>query len=217
MKKLSIAEVEQQPANTPIWGVNTAPDSEIGVAGEIHISIPKVNGTKSDSLHIPQTWLAIELTASIPRAQLLAASEFRSALQSQLLTLVDAKTAARINSQDGAEEERQRLIEFRRHIRTAGAARTISQGAGEVKMVSAPMVDDDSGEKVEVKAALSDSFLMFAERIANQSDIEALNAIRSRKTFTRKEILHLKKTLIDKPKSLAAIAKFLDRSKAKAA
>jgi hypothetical protein len=46
---------------------------------------------------------------------------------------------------------------------------------------------------------------MFAERLVGESDISALNSIRSRGRFSKKELLHLKRVLVNHPKSVAKI------------
>jgi len=222
IKYLGIEELETGAATDPIWAINTASSSEIGVSGEVHIGIPKINGSKIDPLHIPQTWLAIELTRTIPRSQLLHASEFRTAIDNQLIQCVSAKSAASINSQEGADEERSRLAEFRRHVRAAGAARTLGKGIGEIKMVTVGNgADDDADGETQVigggeddeedspKKGLTAGFLTFAERLPSKSDIVVLNEIKSRRTFSRKEMVYLQTLLKDKPKTHAAISKQL--------
>lgn len=210
IKYLSISELEEGKPTDPIWAINTSSTSDVQAVGEVHISIPKINGSKIDPLHIPQTWLAIELTKVIPRAQLLAAAEFRMAIANNLIRVISAKSAEEINSQEGATEEMARLAELRKYIRSAGAARTVTAGIGDITMVGGNDDADPSAAKVEAKSALSDNFMMFADNLQLKTDIECLNAIKSRRTFSRKELQHLKKLLNDKPKTSAILEKQLN-------
>ena len=57
----------------------------------------------------------------------------------------------------------------------------------------------------DVAPTLTPGFTMFAERLRDMDDVNALNAIRSRRRFSRKELQHLKSNLPDKPKTQAAI------------
>jgi hypothetical protein len=211
--ELSMSELESAPATEPIWVLNTAVRSDVGQAGEIILGVPKINGSKIDPLHIPQTWLPIEITRMIPRGQLLAASEFRQSIENKLITPISKEYAQKILSEEGAKEERERLDELRKHIRAAGAAKTLG-GAPEVVMVdSETAVTTEASAKKS--AELDAAFVMFAERLVGESDISALNSIRSRGRFSKKELLHLKKVLVNHPKSVAKIQERLSTIKAK--
>jgi hypothetical protein len=202
MKKyLTISELEQGGATDPIWALNGSAQSDVGTAGEVHIGIPKINGTRIDALYLPQTWLAQCLTDQIPRAQLLASSELRNAVNSKLLIIVTPEYAARINAQEGAEEERDKLSERRRQVKEATAARSIAQSGAEI--VNASEISDKPQEQQEANpSGLSDAFLTFASSLENKGDIEIMNSLRSRGRITRKEINHLISTLKDKPKTV---------------
>ena len=218
---LSISDLEKEGPKDPIWCLNTSANSEAGQAGEIHVGIPKQNGTKIDPLFIPKTWLPQELTLQIPKAQLIDSSEFRQAINKGLITLIDASSAQVILRQEGAAEEKKRLDDLRRHIRQAGAAKTIASSGSEITMISGgeeekvkPLgaggeatSDDDSG--------LTPGFAMFAERLRDMDDVNALNAIRSRRKFSGKELRYLKSNLPDKPKTVKAITAQLTAAKAK--
>ena len=208
-KVIEISDLEGKHANEPIWVLNSSANSDAGQAGEIHIGIPKQNGTKIDPLFIPQTWLPVEVTKQIPREQLLASSEFRQSINKGLLTLIDAASAKEILAQDGAKEETVRLDELRRHIRQAGAAKTLTSSPSEITMVTGSDAEKTGQAPAGVESAngsgLTPGFAMFAERLKEMDDINALNAIRSRRRFSRKELVHLKANLPDKPKTLKAI------------
>lgn len=214
---LTISELESGGPKDPIWCLNTSANSDAGQAGEIHVGIPKQNGTKIDPLFIPKTWLPQELTLQIPRAQLIDSSEFRQTINKGLITLIDAASAKAILAQEGAEEEQRRLDDLRRHIRQAGAAKTISASGSEITMISGGEEEavDNTGEKdvtAEGDSGLSPGFAMFAERLREMDDVNALNAIRSRRKFSGKELRYLKSNLPDKPKTVKAITAQLTRA-----
>lgn len=200
MKKyLTVSEIEQGEVNTPIWAINGSAQSEVGMAGEVHVGIPKLSGAKIDPMTLPQTWLAQCLTDQIPRAQLLASSEFRNAVNSGLVVLVTPAYAETINTQEGAAEEQEALTQRKRQIKEATAARSITQSGTEI-LNSAEIID---GKTQEEKAAeLSDAFLTFAVSLTTKADIEIINALRSRAKMTRREVKHLITALVDKPKTV---------------
>lgn len=205
---LTIRDLEGRDPNEPIWALNGSAQSEAGQAGDVHVGIPKTNGTKVDALYLPQTFLPQNLTDQIPRAQLLASSEFRNAVNTRLLILITDEYATQILNEDGASEERDRLSRLRRQVREATAARSITQGGTDILNTSS-LLDPAASEAAEKATTpeLSQSFIMFAENLSSKNDIETLNAIRGRGRYTPAEIAHLKGFLHDKPKSLAVLNK----------
>lgn len=202
MNYLSISDVEKQPQHTAIWAVNTAPDSILEQTGEILLTIQKLNGSGNDPLRIPQTWLPQDLTAQVPRKQLLSSAEFRRAVQSQLIGLITEDNARKLLSQDGAKEENQKLLARKRLIKDVSAARAVT---GEVTLISGESGDNDDSErhslaedviiageeKDEVAPGVSSNFSMWTDRLLGLSDIEAKNTLRSRKKFTTLELSYL--------------------------
>jgi hypothetical protein len=216
MQYLSIAEAEERDEKS-LWVLNTSGDVEmLPQAGEINLSVPKLNGSSSDSLFIPLTWLPVDLTDQIPRDQLLSASEFRKAVQRRIISIISSEDAASLLSRDGAEEERHRLDELANHIRRAGAARTIADSGAEVRVVGG-FREEDAETDVPVKVVggnadkpdLSASFAIFFDKLQALPDLETLNAIRTRRKFSKAELTYLSKHIHDKPKTLAAIGKQL--------
>ena len=206
MNQLSVSDVEKQPAHTAIWAINTAPDSILEQTGEILLTIQKLNGSGNDPLRIPQTWLPQELTAQVPRKQLLASAQFRQAIQGQLIGLITEADAKRLLSQDGASEEQAKLLARKRIIKESSAARAIT---GEVKLISGGDQGDDDlerhsladdviiagDEKDEVEPGVSSNFAMWTDRLLLTTDIEAKNSLRSRKKFTTLELAFLARKL----------------------
>jgi len=127
--EVTIDDLEQDSNDrAPIWVLNSSAQSRAKQAGEVHIGIPKRNGTKVDDLFLPMTWLPIRITDQIPRSQLLESSEFRNAVNSRVMELISAERAAKILAEDGADEERERLEARQRQIDEAQAALNILVG-----------------------------------------------------------------------------------------
>lgn len=206
-KYLTVSELEQQEPNTPIWALNTSAESRVKHAGDIHIGIPKINGTKVDDLKIPQTWLPICLTDMIPRDQLMSSSEFRNAVNAKLIRIITADHAEQVEAQDGAFEERERMQEKERLVEETTAAKLVSTGA-EIIAVS-DLTDVTRGEVVaadpsaHAPSPVDSSFKMFVAALQSLEDIEALNRIRGRGTFNRAEIKHMMTELKGKTKVTA--------------
>jgi len=204
-KYTTVAALEQGDQRLPIWALNGSADSDVGQAGEVHVGIPKINGTKIDALYLPQTFLPQCLTDQIPRPQLLASSEFRNAVNSKLLTLITPEFAAEILREDGVQEEQERLIAHRRTIREATAARSIVGSGADI--INTAEMDERLADKPEAKSPteLSPQFLMFAQALTLKSDGEARNMIRGRGRVSRAELDHLIHELHDKPQTVAML------------
>ena len=212
-KYLTISDLEEQEGNQPIWALNGSSQSEVGQAGDVHVGIPKINGSgKIDSLYLPQTFLPINITEQIPRAQLMASSEFRTAVNSRLLILITREYADELMQIDGVEDEKERLMQLRRQVREATAARSITQSGADI--VNTAEIDD-GGTKVEAgggdENGLSIGFEMFANNLQNQPDVQVMNAIRGRGRMNRREINHLMKLLHDKPKTIELLSRTLNK------
>lgn len=186
---MKIRDLESEDQNKPIWGLNGSADSEIGVPGDVHVGVPKLSGNKHDNLYIPQTWLPICLTDQIPRAQLLASSEFRNSVNNKLIVLVSEAQAKASLQQEGADEEQARLDQSRRAVRDAIQRRSVGDVEEATEIAEA-----------EPKSELSPAFTMFLNNLKEKGDIEALNVIRGRGKFKSAEVRAMIKGLPDKPK-----------------
>lgn len=219
MKFLPISYFDKNPKSTkPIWAINTAAESELGVVGEILISIPSQTGGSPDRLVVPQTWLPQDLTRMINRRRLLNSVEFRSAVDKNLIGLITIEDAQRILRQDGATEEQEKLRERSRQIRKAGAARTLSDTKTEITRADGVVEEDednhgrnktvviDQNENAnmadlaaagvdEVEPGISVQFKMWADRLALTKDVLAKNDIKSRRKFSSTELRFLQRSL----------------------
>lgn len=215
-RRTTLAELELSTKG-PVWALNSSSSVVgAGLGGDIHIGVPKLNGSKTDPLHVLLTWLPVDLTASIPRDQLLASSEFRKAVKDGLLTLITPEHAAEIEQQEGAAEERARLNAKRDAVRRTEAARNLTGNkVGEIKMVSTMTADDDEAAAPEApakKTSVTATFKSAMQTLAQRSDIDTLNVLRTR-AMTRAQVSHAAKMFRDKPKTAAHLAKLLAKFK----
>jgi len=241
MKFLTVSQLEEQGVKGSVWVLNTASTSAAaavsvhGFRGNVIVSIPKLNGNGGDPLIIQESWLPFDASSKFPKERLLESSEFRSAINSGLLSLVDPVQAQKILEREGAREEQQRLLASDRHVRQAGTARTISDSNVDMYVPNSQGGKDKDDEDLRVdvygqdyeevnvaKAALAGiedndgykpSFLMFVDKIKAENDISALNAIRTRSKFSRKELRFIRDNLKNHPKAVAAVKSFIAASK----
>jgi hypothetical protein len=219
LKPIPLSELDVKDSRGPIWIVNTAAQSKYHVTGQLIISIPSLTGGKEEALIVPYTWLPMDAAAHFPRDRLLVSTEFRKSVINGLVTIISEKDADRLNETDGAEEERERLNELDEIVRQQASARSISdanveingqQGKEGEETVSMFGLDDTPSIAKQLKAkrgpvvddsGFTNQFLMFAEKIKQDSDMGALNQIRARSKFTRKEIRYLADHLSNHPKT----------------
>lgn len=215
MKKYyTVSEIEAQVGNLPIWALNGSSQSEVGQAGDVHVGIPKINGgSKVDGLHLLMTFLPQCITDQIPRAQLLASSEFRNAVNSKLVILITQEYADKLLSGPGVKDEQARLNQLKRQVKEALASRSISGSGAEIVNTS-EMTERGTKTTAAASGELNASFVMFANSLTQKTDIEAMNSLRSRARFSRAEARHMVKLLSDKPKTVAFLKAKLDKKKA---
>lgn len=226
MKYLSISDLHKQgsKSNAPIWVINTADQSRVGQAAEIVIPVAQPGGQGDpDLLRIPQTWLPQEVTAIIPRKRLLNSTRFMKSIQDGLISIISEDDAARLMRQSGAREESSRLLALQKHIKDAGAARTISDSGAIITRADGLEDDDDdeddngrnktvvidtnAKQSVAQLAAngledeepgISTQFRMWTDRLNLMKDMEAKNAIKSKAKFSKAELKFLSQKLHSK-------------------
>lgn len=220
MKFLPISYFDKNPKSTkPVWGINTASESDLGVVGEILLAIPGPNGGTPDRLLIPQTWLPQELTRVINRKRLLNSVEFRTAVDKKLIGLISEEDAQRLLRQDGATEEQDKIRERARQIRQAGAARTLADSKTEVSRADGVSVEEDDNQGgrnktviidhnentsvadlaasgvEEAEPGISVQFKMWVDRLSLSKDVLAKNDVKSRRKFSSAELRYLQRSL----------------------
>lgn len=220
-KSLSIQDLEEGPERGSIWVVNNAHRSFIELEGEVIINIPNAQG-KADAMKVPQSWLPFEATARFPKRRVLESSDFRSAVNNELVIIISEEDAALSLREDGAREERQRLRALDQHIRAAGAPRKISDAnvdivnpnqlnKGNVVPVEV-MGQREESVAAQIKAGaqpnadgLKPNFMAFFEKMKTQDDVTALNAMKNKGRFSRRELRYLRDNLPNHPKTVKTI------------
>jgi hypothetical protein len=206
---ISLSELDENERG-PLWVLNNAANTKRKLRGNVHISIPAVNGKGEDGLTVEHTWLPIDAAEFIPRPRLLQATQFRRAVISGLIKVISRDDAERLLMQDGAYEERERLDGLKDIVANATKQRSIK---AEMTVVGGDN-DDDAGEAEAVemfgeenlaKAAkrgieadedgLQPAFKMQADRWVEESDMSVLNAMRARGKFTPGELRYMKSIL----------------------
>jgi hypothetical protein len=221
MKFLPISNFDRNPKSTkPIWGINTAAESDLGMVGEILITVPSASGGQPDRLLIQPTWLPQELTRVIQRKRLLESVEFRQAVERGLISLISIEEAQRLLRQEGAAEEQQKIRERAAQVRKAGAPRTLAESKTEISRADGVVSEDDdedsSGRNKTViidqnentsvadlaasgveehEPGISVQFKMWADRLALSKDVLAKNDVKSRRKFSSHELRYLARTL----------------------
>lgn len=127
-KWTTLAELEQKSIG-PVWVMNTSEKS--GDAAQILISVPKVNGTGVDVVRIPRTFIPIDLTMQVPRAQLLNAAEFRKTLQKGLINLASEPYAKALLSTSDGKAEQRRIENALMQAQVAADNATVASGDSE--------------------------------------------------------------------------------------
>lgn len=162
--KLNINDVLSQPKSAPIWVLNKTSGS---IRGPIMFEAPKLNGSGVDTVRIPDTWLPVNLTEQLDRAQITAATEFRRIIRVGQIAVIDAEEAEELKARPGANEEDQRVRE--QSNRFAGHAAELLGGDG-----SGP-VNISNPEEADV----SPKIVSIMERIEDSGEIAVINSLRS--------------------------------------
>lgn len=175
-KTLTIDQLRAQGANEPIWALNGT-NELLGQMGELHLSVPKQNGARTDPLVLFATWLPGNLTNQIPRQQLLDSAEFLNAVNNGSIVPITPRFAQHLLEEDGAVEEQERVTRMRNVAKTALAGRIQSKDNVSVEMLpTSGAPDEDEGEESGVSVA----FKALAESIRDKNDVSALNVLRNR-------------------------------------
>lgn len=103
-------------AGRPIYVLNT---SNFG-SGRGHIIINFIDGTRKRHFEVPDTFIPLNITDSIPADQLTQSHDFLDLLKKQIITLVDGDQAAEFLASEEASEEYDALVLSRHSSRAHG-------------------------------------------------------------------------------------------------
>jgi len=221
IQALTLDEVESNDDIRSVWVLNSAQDSKLAMEGELLINVPNAQG-RPELLRIPQTWLPFNATGRFTKKRLLESTEFRNAVVEELVTLIDEKTAQKINTESGAREEVARLRAKDQMIREAGSVRKISDANVDVvnpnelrgarsNVTDVDVVSDRDTVKavkagaITTKEGMSPNFQAFFERLKLQSDDAALGLVKGKSKLSRRELRHLRDNLHSHPKTVKMI------------
>lgn len=219
---LTMSQLEDSGERGSVWLLNNLQKSYVNLPGEILINVPTPQG-KPDIMKVPQSWLPYEATARFPKKRILESTEFRSAVINELVKIIPEEDAHRILGEEGATEERDRMRALEAHIRQAGAPRKISDA--NVEIVNPNTLDKGNTTPVDVissreesvaaqikgglqpdaKTGLKPNFMVFFTKIKTQEDISALNALKNKGRFSRRELRYLRDNLPNHPKTIKTI------------
>lgn len=108
VRSVPLDKVRNEDPLSPLYVLNTthlkSPRGAI-----VTIGISRGPGQDALIVRVPNTWLAEDLTLQGPREDILNATRFLEALRANLITIISAEDAARINNSEKAQEERNRL------------------------------------------------------------------------------------------------------------
>ncbi len=202
IQRLSIQDVIRQDEKDPIWCLNNTPMK--GYAGNLLITIPKKYGNgQPDPIHLPRTWLPLDITLQVPRSQIIDSSEFLRAVQSETIILISSDYAKYLMSKEGAREEIERLEQEKQKSAHA-SARLMSTNAVKTYTTNDRSNDDNGFDPM---------FLTKVQQWNAMEDIAVLNQIRASK-FKVKQLRYITENLKNHPKTVAAITAALAKKKA---
>jgi hypothetical protein len=110
---MSLSELEKSQIGS-IWVMNTTHAPE----ARLIMSILRRNGVGSDPLRVPKTFIPIDITQQIPRAQILDSADFRRSVSGGLIKIVTPEYAELILSTEEGRAEKERIDNEMVRVRT---------------------------------------------------------------------------------------------------
>jgi len=200
-KVLSMRELENLPGHA-VFVVNTSPRN---LRGDIIFSAPKLSGNSADVVRIVKTWIPQDLSEQVPRAQLMASSEFRKTVRNGLCQLIHPVYAERVLETEDAIAEQTKINNLRNAARAmARAEETTGDDEGDTRRT--PTKDRRTRNQAHAaanpKTEMTDSqgedpFNVFLTSLENKKETDILNALRNEGQFTKKELKKARKAFID--------------------
>lgn len=170
-RKLSVGDVERS-ADPEIWAINS---TQGNLRGEVNFDIPKANGSGSDAIIVPVTFVAVCLTEQASREQIMRASSFRNTVRKGLISIISAKDAQEINSMPGAK------IEIARIQKQSMQATADLQGEahGVVDVEVPDNIEVTKKSKVRTEDAVRPIIKNLVQELKTQNEIEVVNTLRN--------------------------------------
>lgn len=107
VRTMTLADV-QKDDNPSVYVLNKSKGPE---KGQIIIAVAKENGNGEDLLIIPRTFIPVDITAQISKEQLIKSTEFRKALNTRQLVIINPEDAQIILDTKEAQTEAERIYQ----------------------------------------------------------------------------------------------------------
>lgn len=101
LRSYTISQLEQQPDHGPVYVTNSTSGSK---RGDVLLTVARNHGVGTDSVHIPMTWIPVDITSVVNRSQLIRDNNFRQAITGGMLRLVHPEDAQKLFETDTAAQ-----------------------------------------------------------------------------------------------------------------
>lgn len=216
-KRYTTLEELEKTERGPVWVLNTTERIEKGGAKMI-MSVPKLNGVGNDTVRVPRSFIPFDLTMQVPKAQLLASSEFRSSVGKGHIKLCTPEYAAAILSTEEGKEEARAIENAMRATDIAAQNLGVAELEDEEDQYFDPSkmnINTSKATKKPVKIE-GEPNIKFATLVNNAvqenwPQIKVLTAIRNYGKLTKQDIKYAAAKFSSSPK----VMKFLQEEMAK--
>ena len=218
MKPFSIVDLEKSKSSS-VFVLNKTSGHE---KGNVIISVSKKSGQGIDVVLIPSTFIPVNLTEQVSKTQLLDSSDFRSALSSRRLVLIDSDEAFKMLDTKVAQKELDKLYKDKEMFRNNVAdLNTIHNEIEDTTGGMREMLSNLDGGTVDGDEVLKVRPVIL-QLLADLEDLgdedSALSTLRNVENVTRSEYRYVYKNIPKKFKSIISYAeeqvKYLKKLKA---
>lgn len=175
-KTLTLNDLLRQDSNEEIWVLNT---TQGATRGNVLFPVPNATGTDLDNVVIFNSFVPQCLTNQVTRKQLLESAQFKRAVNRGLLKLVSVEHANVLLQEPGAREEADKVRKM-----------DINSASSEAQFGLGPEAQEQAEKARE---GVSMPVTQFAELMDQNSDMEALNTLRSLGDLTLKDYRYVLK------------------------
>lgn len=175
--------------------------------GQIIFSVPRKNGDGVVAVWVPNTWIPFPLSEQCSKSQLLDSSDFRKAINSRRLEIMDSKEAEEILSTKAAQKELDKIFKEQENFRNN--VMDLDQIATEVEDTTGGMTDafnEIKGEK-SLEELVKPSILQLTVDLEETGDEDsAISTLRNIEDLNTKDFRYVYKTC-KKYKEISAYAR----------
>lgn len=164
---MTLQEIGKQEVYDNVWVLNTTEGED---RGQVFFTVANAQGTREDNVVVPITWVPLNLTAQVTRAQLLDSASFRRALSVGFLAVISDDEAKKLLEKSGGSEEARRVQQ--EMVGRASEDAKSGMGNNDAKPAA---VSNGATSAPEISVPVS----MFIEAMDTVTDAEALNSYRT--------------------------------------